>query len=65
MAIGQDGLAGRSYETAIPDAEEPHNHGNILFKGRVAKVFVHDSGALEKVPELVHADAKCNGEADG
>jgi len=65
LFIGQDGVGLRAKEVVVPDAQQRHEHGNVLRERSAAEVLVSRVSAAQEGFEVVHPDEKRNGQPDG
>ncbi|MNZ63085.1 hypothetical protein D3C78_812230 [compost metagenome] len=65
VVVGQDRLALRAPEIAVPDAEQGQQHRHVLLERRVLEVLVHGVGAGQQFLEVGHADGQGDRQADG
>ncbi len=64
LIVRQNGMRLGVEEVVVPDAQQPHHHGQILREGRGAEVFIHGMGAAQQGFEVVHAQVERNRKAD-
>ena len=64
LAVRHDAEGLRAEEVRVPDAEEPHQHGEVALERRRAEVLVHRVEAGEQLAEAVGADREHRREAD-
>ena len=64
LLVGQDGDRLRAEEVGVPDAQEPHQHRQVLRERRGAEVFVHLVEAAEHGAEVIRTDRQHRREAD-
>ena len=64
LLVGQhsDGLGAE--EVGVPDAQETHEHGQVLLEGGGAEVLVHLVEAVEHGAEMLRPDREHGGQAD-
>ncbi len=55
LIVWEDSAAFRTPEVVVPDAEQPHDHGDIPIQGRSAEVFVHFVCARQHRLETIHS----------
>src|SRR5215467_12175738 len=65
LLVGEDADRLRPEEVVVPDAEEPHENGQIARKWGGAKVLVHSVEATEHGAKVVWTDGEHRRQADG
>ena len=65
LVIGNDGTGGVIADVAVPDAEQAHQHGQVLKHRRLAEMLVHGMAAIEEAQEVRRADGDHQRQADG
>ena len=56
LVVGDHGLRGVAEDVAVPDAEEPHQHRDVLVERRLAEVLVDVVAAAQEFLEQLGAD---------
>ena len=65
LVIGKDGVALGTHEIPVPDAEQSHDHRDIVHQSGGPEMFIDLVRPLEQFLEPVHADAQGYGQPDG
>ncbi|MCY1439537.1 hypothetical protein D9M71_557750 [compost metagenome] len=65
VVVGQDRMAARAPEVAVPDAEQGQQHRDVAGEGRGEEVLVHAVGAGQQFLEVGDADGHGDRQADG
>ena len=55
MVVGQDGVALRAEEVAVPDPQQRHQHRDVLLQRRGTEMLVGGKRALQQCFEILHA----------
>ena len=56
LVVGDDRMGGVTPDVAIPDADEPHQHRNIVGERRLFEMLVDIEAAAQKIREMFGAD---------
>src|SRR5215469_6394501 len=65
LLVGQHSHRLRSEEIAVPDAQETHQHWQVVLEGSGAEVFVHLVETTEECIKVVRPDGDHGREANG
>src|SRR6266850_2519034 len=65
LLVRENGDGLRAEKVVVPEGEQAHEHGQVGFERRGAKVFVHLVEAIEHGAEIIRADGNHGGKTDG
>ena len=65
LVIGNDGARRMPADVAVPDAEQTHQHRQVLQHRRVTEMLVHGMAAIEEAAEILWSDGDHQRQPDG
>jgi hypothetical protein len=65
LLVRQDSNGLSTEEVVVPNTQKAQDHWKIFFEGRGSKMLIHLMKAVEHRPEIIGADGKHGGKADG
>ena len=65
LVIRSDGMAARSEEVRVPDAEQRQDDRHVGLQRRASEMQIHRVGSVQQGLEIPHADVQRDGQSDG